>query len=86
MADQLLAFGLRASCHAATADNEKVGVRMLFRPFPSLGQVVRLHLQGFCLVESATEGFEADFHGWKGGRVEEWKGGRVEEWKGGRVD
>ena len=60
--DELLAVVLRACGHGAAADDEQVGVRVLFGKLPSARQVVGLHLKRLCLVETAAECLETHFH------------------------
>ena len=61
--DELFALALGVRGHRTAADDEEVGIRVAFGAFPSAGKVVRLHLEGFGLVESASECLEAYFHG-----------------------
>ena len=46
----------------AAADDEQVGVRVLFGKLPSVRQIVGLHLKSLCLVETAAECLETHFH------------------------
>ena len=62
MGDELFAVALRTGGHRAAPYDEEVRIGVVFRELPSAGEVVGLHLEGFGLVEAATECLKAHFH------------------------